>query len=109
MKEPYVIVFEQISDKTKKEEFAELIRSNFISKKGTSFSFIISAQDVKQTKEIFDIIESKLSFKADFFVVEMNNFYGNFYPDALTWMYEQFPSSNFINRPKKDPDDDKPK
>ncbi|MBE7661258.1 hypothetical protein J2Q11_12535 [Tenacibaculum finnmarkense genomovar finnmarkense] len=98
MKKPFIITFEDIKDKSKMEEFSETIRSNFISKRGTNNSYIINVQGIKNAKEIFELIQSKLSFDASFFVSELDHFYGHFNNEALEWMFEQFPEKEWTKK-----------
>lgn len=96
---PYIIFFDTIPDNIIREQFFDIIRSNFVSIRAHSNSFIIKSDDGKQPKEIFNLIESKLK-KEDgirFLVISFGSYYGDsLYAPTLEWMKENFPNFDVI-------------
>lgn len=94
MKSPFIIVFDDIADKANIAILVEVITSNFVSKKAKENLFIIVSED-KKTKEVFELVKSKINFSASIIVIELNSFYGNFFDiGTANWIKETFPIMN---------------
>lgn len=97
MKKAYAIIFDENFDSDSlKNDLLEVVRSNFPSKKARQ-SVMIFSSEIKSSREVYELIESKTKPKiSNFFVIELNNFYGVFNEDALNWLRDQFPNDKFV-------------
>jgi hypothetical protein len=97
MKTCYIIIFDKIENKTNKAELVEAIRSSYISKQGKENMFLIIIENKTKTKDIFELINSKINFKAEILVSEFTNFYGHFLnAEVNDWIMSQFPDKEWI-------------
>jgi hypothetical protein len=90
-KSSFIIISETISDTLQMGQFTEAITSQFVTKRAREQSFLIVSEG-KDAKEIFQMIESKMTSKINFLVVEFENFYGYFIDDSVAdWLRTHFP------------------
>lgn len=94
MSKPYIIVYD-INNEGEKNIFVEIIRSTFISKQGNEHTILISAPRNTRSKALYEKIRDKLDRNLPFFVIEMDNFYGNLYVGSWEWLEETFPNLSF--------------
>uniref|UniRef100_UPI00404B57CA hypothetical protein n=1 Tax=Flavobacterium sp. TaxID=239 RepID=UPI00404B57CA len=98
MKKPFFIIHDKIIDPVQASEFTEVLTSNFISKKAKEDAYVIIVEDM-DSKEVYELLASKLSFDSRLMVIEMTNFYGFFITGAVfEWLKESFPTWNWIKK-----------
>lgn len=98
MNKLFIIDYLKIDDIAHEKEFVDAITSNFISKKARDYSYFIINDKKLSAQTIHKTLESKIDFKTDFIVVDLENFFGTFNEDAIRWLFEKFPDIDFINK-----------
>lgn len=95
MKYPFIIVIDNVPDKANVAFLVDVITSSFVSKRGRENFFIIISEN-NRSKDIFELIKSKINFNADILIIELDNFYGNFFDiNTVNWVKENFPEMNY--------------
>ncbi len=95
MKKPFVVIFDTIDNENEMSDFEEVIRSNYVSKKGKENVFIIAADENEKSKNIHNFIMERCSFSPSLLVIKMEFFYGMFNSnDFIPWFREHFSHMN---------------
>ena len=79
MKKAIAVIFDPIVDVKHMAEFEEVIRSNYVSKRGKENVFILALNEEQNSKDIHDFILSKCSFKPSL----LESFFSNTISDCL--------------------------
>jgi hypothetical protein len=97
MKKAIAVIFDPIVDVKHMAEFEEVIRSNYVSKRGKENVFILALNEEQNSKDIHDFILSKCSFKPSLLVIKMEYFYGMFQSnDFIEWFKGQFSHMDWL-------------
>ena len=95
MKKAFAIIFDPLS-KPIMDDFEEVIRSNYISKRAKDNMYIVVVENNINPKDIFVNLRSKVSPEISFLIIVMSEYYGLFKESAVDWIKEQFPDMTWV-------------
>ena len=96
MKYPYIVIFVKFNTPENEQEFTEVMTSNFVSKRIHNNIFAFKKEKGTKPADVFNLIETKLSFKTNIMILKLSDFYGTFSNNGIGWIKENFSEISWI-------------